>query len=552
MHRCLPALLLCFAAARAQTYEPGPQVVAFVSSVDDSEQPYALYVPAAYDPGRKYPLVVMLHGEGSNHRLDLRRVFGQGNRVGETDAEASRNFPRLKSVDFLVAAPLARGTMGYTGVAERDVYDMLADLKRRFSIDDNRVYLTGLSMGGGGALALGLTRPDIWAAVAPVCPAPPPGLEELAGNALGYPVKLFQGALDPVIDSQGVRNWQGRLTAAGVQSEYVEYAGVRHNAWDHAYKNGAIFDWFSGKLRNRFPNRVSFVTREYRHSGAYWVKVDRLHPGEPAIIDARFAAANKLVISTSGLDAFTLDLRGHPMHAKTGFVAVAIDGKALKVRSQDSLSFSKSSLIAWATKRALPGKTEKQSGQEGPLSSVVASRHIYVYGTGGAPSLEELTRRREQAQLAAEWSSAKSRLLLKFRVVADAELRPEEERSSNLVIFGTAETNLLLAKMQKSLPLRLNPGAADYGLLYVFPVNGRQVAVSSGLPWWTHVDQVPLQSPFQFLPARQRALASFGDFVVFRGGIDNIVAQGRFDREWKLSSDVVSQLLRTQAIEVRQ
>src|SRR5688572_22738766 len=142
---------------------PGPQVVTFFSAIDDTDQPYGLYIPKSYDDSKKYPLVISLHGAGSNHRLNLRRVFGQGNRMGETDAEASRNFPQFKDVDFIVATPLARGTMGYQGIAELDVYDVLADVRGRFNIDEDRIYLTGLSMGGGGTLWLGLTRPDIWA-----------------------------------------------------------------------------------------------------------------------------------------------------------------------------------------------------------------------------------------------------------------------------------------------------------------------------------------------------------------------------------------------------
>src|SRR5687768_17934564 len=60
----------------------------------------------------------ILHGGGSNHRLNLRRVFGKGNLPGETDADASRVFPPLPDVDFLVASPFARGSMGYHGIAE--------------------------------------------------------------------------------------------------------------------------------------------------------------------------------------------------------------------------------------------------------------------------------------------------------------------------------------------------------------------------------------------------------------------------------------------------
>ena len=215
MLRASALLLLASIAVTAQTYQPGPQVASFFSTVDDSDQPYGLYLPRSFDANRKYPLVVMLHGAGSNHRLDLRRVFGQGNRPGETDAEASRYFPNMRDVPFIVASTLARGTMGYTGIAERDVYDMLADVRKRFPIDEDRVYLTGLSMGGGGSLQLALTRPDIWAAIAPVCPAPPPGLEPLAGNALAIPFKIFQGAADTVVPPQSTRDWQARLQDAG-------------------------------------------------------------------------------------------------------------------------------------------------------------------------------------------------------------------------------------------------------------------------------------------------------------------------------------------------
>ncbi len=145
----------------AQKLESGPQVLTIFSNVDDSEQPYGLYLPKHFNPSKKYPLVIMLHGAYSNHRLALRRVFGRSNINAETDVEASRYFPRWRDINYIVATPLARGTMGYQGIAEKDVCDVLTDVEKRFPIDKDRVYLTGLSMGGGGTLWLGLTRPDI-------------------------------------------------------------------------------------------------------------------------------------------------------------------------------------------------------------------------------------------------------------------------------------------------------------------------------------------------------------------------------------------------------
>lgn len=67
------SVLLQVSAASAQLLPPGPQVLTFFSDVDDTEQPYALYLPPNFDASRRYPLVVSLHGAGSNHRLNLRR-----------------------------------------------------------------------------------------------------------------------------------------------------------------------------------------------------------------------------------------------------------------------------------------------------------------------------------------------------------------------------------------------------------------------------------------------------------------------------------------------
>ncbi|MEZ4996182.1 MAG: alpha/beta hydrolase-fold protein [Bacteroidales bacterium] len=153
--------------AAAQKLSPGPQDLSFFSSVDDTDQPYSVYIPENFDETKAYPLVVFLHGAWSNHRLGLRRLFGVGNSQGydfikpgnvpyENDVEATRYWPPFRPVDYIAAAPLARGTAGYQGVPEQDVYDMLDDLKSRFLIDEDRIYLTGLSMGGGGTLWLGL------------------------------------------------------------------------------------------------------------------------------------------------------------------------------------------------------------------------------------------------------------------------------------------------------------------------------------------------------------------------------------------------------------
>ena len=544
-------LIYLLMAAPALIAQGGPQVLTFFSDVDDSDQPYALYLPRNFDASRKWPLVVSLHGADSNHRLNLRRVLGRGNRPGESDAEATRIFPRLPDVNYIIASPLARGTMGYQGIAEKDVFDMLADVKRRYPIDEDRTYLTGLSMGGGGGtLWIGLTRPSLWAAIAPVCPAPPGGVEIFGDNATSLAVHLFHGALDPVVPVNVSRQWHKRFLSAGGPVEYVEYPGVRHNSWDNAYKDAAIFSWFDKYQRNRYPDHVRFQSDRYKYDSAYWVRLDRFTPGTPALIDARYAGRNRLEIRTEALDGFTLQIVGHPMASRGQPAQVTLDGRPLKIpKLVDSLSFQKTA-AGWRISAAELSPGEKRQGAEGPLSEAVASRHLYVYGTNGGLGDEETARRREVAMRAAEWSTPRSRLNLTLRAMADKDISESDLAGANLVLFGTKETNSLIARLASRLPMQLNAGAADYGLVFIYHLDGRYILINSGLPWWTGADQVK-RVPYRFMPVVYGTLLTFGDFILFKGSLENVILDGRFDRNWKLTADDAAKIKATGAVEIR-
>lgn len=519
----------------SQKLASGPQVLTFFSDADDTEQPYGLYLPRNYDPNKKYPLVIMLHGAGSNHRLSLRRVFGKSNANGENDVEATRYFPEWKDVDYIVASPLARGTMGYQGIAEKDVMDVLADVRKRFSTDEDRTYLTGLSMGGGGTLWIGMTHPDIWAAMAPVCPAPPPGTIDLAPNAYNVPMHFFHGDKDQAVPVQVSRDWTKKLKEQGNQVvEYAEYPGVNHNSWENAYKDEFIFEWFSKFKRNVFPNEVRFNTRQYKYNKAYWVTLDQITPGTLATIVAKFTAPNTLEVTTTAVGAFTLNLAGHSQFKAGEPVQLTLNGgKKIKLPASAVVSMKQEG-TKWVAGQYIANADAKKQGMEGPIGAAFSSRHIYVYGTGGSPSEEELTKRRLLAEDAANWSMYRNaflgRVMFFPRVVADKDVRPSDFESANLILFGTRETNTLIEKNADRLPLHLDASkTADHGLFYVFPLDGHYVAVSSGLPWWTD----PNAQGFRFIPPAVIRLMDFKDFILFKSGVGNVIADGYFDN-WKL------------------
>lgn len=541
VRQCVTALLLAGAAAAPLAAQPdnGPRALTFFSQVDRSQQPYALYVPKAFDRSRKYPLLVSLHSEESNQRLNLKQVFGASARYGELDSINMRYNPPLPDADFFVACPLARGSMGYEGIAEKDVYDMLADVERQFPIDPDRVYLTGISMGGGGALRLALTRPDLWAAVLPVCAATPPGLEDLAPNALDLPTRLVHGELDPIVPVQSSRNWQRRMLDLRDPVEYLEFPALRHNAWDAAYRDGAAFDWVGKYRRERFPARVRFVTSSYRYSSAYWVRIDALTPGTPASVDAR-RNGGQVQVTTTAVDGFTLTL-------DKPATAVSIDGVAVRIRPAASLSFVKTAR-GWSagTAPTMP----KHAGAEGPMTEAMAGRHIYVYGSLGTRTADELEQRRKVAEAAAAWSNAREHLTLKLPVKADSEITDDDLDSADLVLFGTAETNSVIAQFAGKLPLALSPGAADYGLLFIAPVGKHYALVCSGLPWWTGAATGGNRGD-TFAPAQYRALQGRGDFILFKGSPDNVVVEGRFDRNWKVPAGTAAKMAATGTVTVR-
>jgi pimeloyl-ACP methyl ester carboxylesterase len=540
----------------AQRLKAGPQDLSFFSNIDETDQPYAVYIPKNFDEQKKYPLVIFLHGAWSNHRLGLRRAFGQGNNQGtdfikpgnvpvETDLEVTRYFPVLKDVDYIVAAPLARGTAGYQGIPEQDVYDMLADLKSRFSIDENRIYLTGLSMGGGGTIWLGLTRPDIWAALAPCCPAPPDGSVDLAGNALNLPVHLFIGDKDFLFKT--AQDWKTKFEASTPRFDYVEYPGIGHNSWEYAYKDGFIFEWFSQFVRDPFPQEVKFSTKWFKYDKAYWVKFDNITPGTLASIDAKFTGLNAIEITSGGLDAFTLKLAGHPQFNPGQKVTLKVDGKSFTAKSSDGISFRKIN-GAWVNNEYTPGLLSKQQGAEGPAEAAISSNHIYVYGTGGNPTREELAERMAQAYSVADWSGMGGKIMVFPRVLSDKELRQSDYDNSNLILFGTRETNAIIEKFADKLPVHLKADAKEYGLVYIFPVNKHYVLVNSGLPWWTPAKKAADQPGFAFRGSKIDALKNLKDFILFKESSDNVITQGNFDNTWKLPSDAVNAMNTTGVI----
>jgi pimeloyl-ACP methyl ester carboxylesterase len=459
---------------------------AYRSAVDDTLQPYALYVPKSYDPQKAYPLLVSLHGATSNHLLNRRRVFGLGNRPGESDYEAIRNDVPLPDVDFIVATPYGRGEVaGYSGIAEGDVLRVMDDVARAYNVDPDRVHLTGLSMGGGGTWQIGLRYPDRFASLAPVCAvanltmfprsaAMGPLDKELAEltsamavaeNASNQQVFIFHGDEDgavPVEQSRKMAEIYGGLGWLDKSVQYFELPGVHHFAWDFSYRDASLFDRIRDIRRTRFPEHVVYKTHSVRYNQAYWLRIDRIDHGmKLARIEGR-RSAFAFDVTTDNLSAFSILLDpemappGKPVevqvNGKPAYKGPAA-GKALSfVADKKGVFFQK----PWPGPPVGPPDHPEAGLRGGSL--VQYASHLYVYGTRGDAAATEASRKEAETQ--ADWGP---NVRARWKVVADKDVTSDLMLSNNLVLFGTAKTNQIVAGIEGNLPIRQDDGGTKAG-----------------------------------------------------------------------------------------
>ena len=127
-----------------------------------------------------------------------------------------------------------------------------ADASRDYRCDPERVYLTGLSMGGAGTWLLGRRMPDAFAALVPICGFYGPyeaqtPRAELAEARLARLEK--GGAADPAVPVERSREIVAAVQAAGGKIRYDELAEGKHNVWDRAYANPALWRWLLSQKR---------------------------------------------------------------------------------------------------------------------------------------------------------------------------------------------------------------------------------------------------------------------------------------------------------------
>lgn len=224
----------------------------------DKEMEYRLFVPKSYDKDKKSPLVVLLHGLGSNPSQVI-------SYAGIREEAQKRG--------YLVVAPYGYNSRGWYGsvgkgkppqalggakgdpenlgeLSEKDVMNVLGIVRKEFNIDDDRIFLMGHSMGGGGTFHLGATYPGVWAGLAPLSPAIY-GKTSLLEKLKHIPTMVVTGDKDRLVKVTDVRRWVSKMKALKMDHRYKEIAGGTHvrSITANPKMIAEVFDFFEDKRR---------------------------------------------------------------------------------------------------------------------------------------------------------------------------------------------------------------------------------------------------------------------------------------------------------------
>jgi predicted peptidase len=193
---------------------------------------YLLFLPDDYEAaaGKKWPLILFLHGMGERgNDLNLLKVHGIPKIV-----ENQPDFP------FVAVSPQCPDQTIWSD-HHGTLRAMLDEISSEYAIDERRIYLTGLSMGGYGTWSLSTAYPERFAAIAPICGG---GCPQKAWRLRQIPVWAFHGEKDEVVKLEESRQMVEALRACGGRVRLTVYPGVGHDAWSRTYENRRLYTWF--------------------------------------------------------------------------------------------------------------------------------------------------------------------------------------------------------------------------------------------------------------------------------------------------------------------
>ncbi len=538
---------------------PGRRILGYQSAVDDSIQPYAISLPESFgkEAEKSWPLQLVLHGRGA--------TLNEVSFIHEHDGQPAT------TDEWIQLDVFGRTNNAYRYAGEADVFEALADVRRRYRIDNRRIVLRGFSMGGAGSWHLGLHHPSLWCSVGPGAgfvdfykyqkvEAPLPFYQDLALsiynpvdyalNAYDVPICTYGGEKDEQLVAS--TNMVARAKELGITIKLLIGPGVGHKFHPDSEKEFMAFHLErqkEGRPLYAGSRAIKFTTHTLKYNRCDWVTVEELIAAyREALVEAHVDEKDGVLkVTTKNVSVLQL--------ARDLADTVEIDGDTLPLASAADgllpgvyfeLTGAHWNVMNYNASLAFPKNADmrKRHNLQGPIDDAFMQPYVCVRGTGKPWNEPHATW--------ANWvlerfvSEFDKYLRGKPPVVNDTEVTAEMMQEKNLILFGDPGSNAALAKIAARLPVRWTKESievkgkkydpATYGVSFIYPnpMSPRKyVVVNSGHTF--HAADFEKSNAWLF--------PRLGDIAVQKiekqetGGYDETVEWGDFfNNSWKLPS----------------
>ncbi len=221
------------AAQEESQSRPGRQQAARLEVQIPLTMDYLLFLPEDYDKKDSWPLMLFLHGAGERgDDLELVKKHGPPKIV-----DTKKDFP------FILVSPQCKSRRWWEPFG---LTALLDDVVAKYKVDENRIYVTGLSMGGFGTWSLASHTPDRFAAIVPICGGGEPYWTRRFAH---LPVWVFHGGKDPVVPLERSEEMVEALKKHGGNVKFTVYADAGHDSWTETYDNPELYEWLLQQKR---------------------------------------------------------------------------------------------------------------------------------------------------------------------------------------------------------------------------------------------------------------------------------------------------------------
>ncbi len=534
------------------------------SRADSSVQEFTVVPPKPFYPDSTYGLILALHG------------------ASVPSGWVDGCYPP-KSWAFVVG-PTNRRPYGFDWQdwGRIDVLEVLNQMKKRYRIDPNRIYLTGHSMGGHGTWHVGLHHADLFAAIAPSAGWTSFNLyvpffmrrsyiyafpklrsirdmalredraEVFLENALNLPAFILHGGNDDEVPPVQARIMFRGFKQLGYDVIYQEIPGKKH-WWDQEGVEGTacvnypeLIEFLRSKVRNPAPRKVIFKTTDIGlNNRMYWVQVDQLiRLYRDATVVAEVKSAHQLDLKTSNIAQFTIFPPKDLVELGTLHLKVNNQKLSIRLKNYSPLTFSRTRRGRFALRTPRHKGLWKRPGFYGPIKEAYFLPFIFVYGTAGnqEESRVNLHIARNKAQ---KWWYRGNGWV---RIIPDTSVTKSIIEDYNLILFGGPKSNFITRRISPQLPISIHGQRVRFGdkklsqrhlalkVVYPNPLNPKKlVLINAG----TDLEGMKLVDLLDTL----HASAGLPDYIIYgravkTQGWGGVVAAGFFNSAWQLESSL--------------